>query len=41
MTLSIKEYVQSDATELARLVNVGDVSAAELLDLASAQLEPS
>ena len=38
MALGRKEYVQSDATELARLVKVGDVSAAELLDLASAQL---
>jgi amidase len=39
MTLGIREYVQSDATALARLVSVGDVSAAELLDLAAAQLE--
>ena len=39
MTLSIKEYVQSDATDLARLVSTGDVSAAELLELATAQLE--
>ena len=39
MTLSIKEYVQSDATDLARLVRTGDVSAAELLALATAQLE--
>jgi amidase len=39
MTLSIKEYVQYDATDLARLVNTGDVSAAELLALATAQLE--
>jgi len=39
MTLSIKEYVQSDATALAHLVSAGDVSAAELLALATAQLE--
>ncbi len=39
MTLSTKEYVRSDATALAALVRVGDVSAAELLDLAAAQLE--
>lgn len=38
MAFGMREYVQSDATELARLVKVGDVSAAELLDLASAQL---
>ena len=39
MTLSIREYVQSDATDLARLVRSGDVSAAELLELATAQLD--
>ena len=39
MTLSIREYVQSDATSLATLVSSGDVSAAELLDLATAQLD--
>jgi amidase len=39
MTLSIKDYVQLDATDLARLVSTGDVSAAELLQLATAQLE--
>jgi amidase len=39
MTLSVREYVQSDATALARLVSLGEVSAAELLDLAQAQLD--
>ena len=39
MTLSIKDYVRSDATELARLVSTGDVGARELLDLATTQLE--
>ncbi len=39
MTLSIKDYVRCDATELARLVQTRDVSAAELLALATAQLE--
>src|SRR5213078_2620682 len=39
MSLSVREYVQSDATALARLVAAGDVSAAELLDLAKAQLD--
>ena len=39
MALSIKDYVQLDATDLAWLVSNGDVSAAELLDLATAQLE--
>jgi amidase len=38
MTLGMREYVQSDATALARLVRSGDVSAAELLELATAQL---
>ncbi|HEY4973290.1 MAG TPA: amidase [Steroidobacteraceae bacterium] len=39
MTLSIREYVQSDATALAGLVRSGELSAAELLDLATAQLD--
>jgi len=39
MTLSIEDYVKSDATDLARLVSSGDVSAVELLDVATAQLE--
>jgi amidase len=39
MTLSVKEYVRSDATALARLVRSGEVSAAELLNLAKAQLD--
>jgi Amidase len=39
MTLSMREYVQSDATGLAWLVRSGEVSAAELLDLAKAQLD--
>jgi amidase len=39
MTLSIREYIQSDATALALLVKSGDVSAAELLELATAQLD--
>src|SRR5664279_206352 len=39
MTLSIKDYVRSDAIDLARLVSTGDVSAVELLELATAQLE--
>ena len=39
MALSIEDYVRSDATDLARLVSTGDASAAELLDLATAQLE--
>ena len=39
MTLSIKDYVQLDATDLAWLVSTGDVSAAELLDRATEQLE--
>jgi amidase len=39
MALRIKDYVGSDATDLARLVSSGEVSASELLDLATAQLE--
>ncbi|MCC8951891.1 amidase [Bradyrhizobium sp. Pear77] len=38
MTLTVPEYLQSDATELARLVRVGEVSATELLEIAEAQL---
>ena len=38
MALSVPEYLQSDATELARLVRVGEVSATELLEIAEAQL---
>ncbi|WP_349644771.1 MULTISPECIES: amidase [unclassified Bradyrhizobium] len=38
MTLSLQEYVRRDATELARLVRHGEVTAMELLELAEAQL---
>ncbi|MGY3587625.1 Asp-tRNA(Asn)/Glu-tRNA(Gln) amidotransferase A subunit family amidase [Bradyrhizobium sp. USDA 4341] len=38
MTLSVPEYLQSDATELARLVRAGEVSVTELLEIAEAQL---
>lgn len=39
MTLSLHEYLQADACALANLVNRGEVSAAELLELATAQLQ--
>ena len=39
MTLSLHEYLQADACSLAQLVKQGDVSAAELLDLATSQLQ--
>jgi amidase len=39
MTLSLHEYLQADAFSLAQLVKQGDVSAAELLDLATSQLQ--
>lgn len=39
MTLSVQEYLQADACQLAALVSRGEVSAAELLQLASAQLQ--
>lgn len=39
MTLSVQEYVQADATALAQMVRGGEVSAAELLEIASAQLQ--
>ncbi|GKQ53999.1 amidase [Bradyrhizobium sp. Ce-3] len=38
MVLGIDDYIRSDATELARLVNTGEVAATELLELAEAQL---
>lgn len=38
MALSVPEHVRSDATELARLVRVGEVTAAELLEIAETQL---
>ncbi len=39
MTLSVQQYLQADATALADLVQRGEVSAAELLALATAQLQ--
>lgn len=39
MTLSVQEYVQADATALADMVRRRDVSPAELLELANAQLQ--
>lgn len=39
MTLSVQEYLQADATALAALVSGGEVSAAELLALSTAQLQ--
>ena len=38
MALSVREYVQFDATELARLVRGGEVAPTELLEIAEAQL---
>ncbi|GEM_PF-1971553 len=32
MTLSLQQYLDSDATELALMVQRGEISAAELLD---------
>ncbi|WP_390349057.1 amidase [Variovorax boronicumulans] len=39
MTLSVQEYLRADATALAELVSGGEVSAAELLALATTQLQ--
>ncbi len=39
MTLSVQEYLRADATAQAGLVSRGEVSAAELLELATAQLQ--
>ncbi|WP_050425205.1 amidase [Bradyrhizobium tropiciagri] len=38
MVLRVDEYVRSDATELARLVRIGEIAATELLEVATAQL---
>lgn len=39
MTLSVQEYLRADATALAEMVSGGEVSAAELLEVATAQLQ--
>src|SRR5215475_3182137 len=39
VVLSVKDYVQTDATALAQMVREHEVSAAELLEVAIAQLQ--
>jgi len=39
MVLSVEDYVQADATALAQMVNKREVTAGELLEVATAQLE--